>query len=274
MALFLALSMVLMVGDSYKNYSHSVRTVLRAAVSPLQYLVDAPFSLYDWLASSVVTRKALLDENTKLRYDAVVLRAQLQKFISLKKENADLRDLLSTSVAQAGRVLVAQLLAVDTSAYRELMVLNKGSMDDVYQGQAVLDAVGVMGQIIEVGPNTSTVLLINDVKSAVPVKNGRTGERGIVVGNMGSDRLVMVNLPKTARVKVGDTMVSSGLARRFPEGYPVGIVSKVKIESGQAFLSVSLEPAAKLNRSRLMLLVWPNQKELAINAQLKTRPNA
>jgi rod shape-determining protein MreC len=125
---------------------------------------------------------------------------------------------------------------------------------------------------------TSTVLLISDSKSAVPVLNNRTGERAILVGTNSLDQLSLINLPKTASIHPGDVLVTSGLGGRYPEGYPVGKVEKVSSIPGEDFVKVMVSPIALLNRNRLVLLIWPDfdQEQLAvqINERLKDEDNA
>ena len=131
-----------------------------------------------------------------------------------------------------------------------------------------------MGQIVDVGLMTSTVLLISDAKCAVPVRNERTGERSILVGTNRINRLSLLNLPKSSSIAVGDLLVTSGLGRRYPEGYPVGRVTEVTNSPGDDFIKVSASPIALLNRSRLVLLIWPEELHNEITAQIQERLRA
>ena len=131
-----------------------------------------------------------------------------------------------------------------------------------------------MGQVIDVGPMTSTVLLISDSKSAVPVRNNRTGERAILVGTNSIEQLSLINLPKTSSIHPGDVLVTSGLGRRYPEGYPVGRVEEVNSIPGEDFVKVMVSPVALLNRNRLVLLIWPDIEQEQLTAQINERLNA
>ena len=149
-----------------------------------------------------------------------------------------------------------------------MLVLDRGQKDQVFIGQAVFDASGVIGQVVEVGPLTSTVMLITDHKSAVPVKNSRSGERSILVGLGKAQSLSLINLASTSSVKVGDELLTSGLGRRYPEGYPIGIVEYVHRGVNDAFITVIVKPAAKISQSRLMLLTWHNEKDQTLLKEL------
>ncbi len=270
----LVLSFGLMIADYHYQSVGNVRSSFSVLVSPLQFAVDYPVRVIGWLHSLMSTKKSLIDENMQLRYQQTMLEAQLQKFMLLRNENSQLKELLSASSSASMRAMAAQILAVDTGSSRQLLVLNKGSRDGVLEGQPVLDAKGVMGQVIDVGLMTSAVLLISDSKCAVPVRNDRTGERAILVGTNNIARLSLINLPRTSSIAVGDLLVTSGLGRRYPEGYPVGRVERVINMPGDDFIKVSVSPIALLNRSRLVLLIWPEEEHDELTAQINERFNA
>ena len=265
------LSFMLMMVDCRDRSLPCVRTVFTGVMMPVQFAVDYPLRVVAWGHSLMSSKKTLVDENMRLRYQQTVLEAQLQKFLALRNENSELKSLLSASSSAQMRSMAARILAVDTTSSRQIIVISKGSRDGVARGQAVLDARGVMGQVIDVGPLTSTVLLISDSKCAVPVLNQRTGERAIVVGTNYIGRLSLVNLPKTSSVVVGDLLVTSGLGEHYPEGYPVGFVEEVQNTSGEDFIKVLVSPVAWLNRSRLVLLVWPEEKQNELSMELVER---
>lgn len=271
--LALSISIVLMFSDYRYHYLDNVRSGFSLVVSPLQYVVDYPVRVIGWVQSLVSAKKSLIDENMKLRYRQTLLEAELQKSLVLQKENSQLKELLLTSSKANMQAMAAQILAVDTSNARQIVVLDKGKREGVYTGQPVLDAKGVMGQVIDVGPMTSTVLLISDSKSAVPVRNNRTGERAILVGTNSIDELSLINLPKTSSIHPGDVLVTSGLGRRYPEGYPVGMIEAVNSIPGEDFVKVTVSPVALLNRNRLVLLIWPEPEQEQLTAQINERLN-
>lgn len=265
------LSFSLMMVDCRDRSLPWVRTAFTGMMMPVQFSVDYPLRIVAWGHSLMSSKKTLVDENMRLRYQQTLLEAQLQKFLALRNENSELKSLLSASSSAQMRSMAARILAVDTTSSRQMIVISKGSRDGVMRGQAVLDARGVMGQVIDVGLLTSTVLLISDSKCAVPVLNQRTGERAIVVGTNYIGRLSLVNLPKTSSVAVGDLLVTSGLGEHYPEGYPVGFVDEVQNASGEDFIKVLVSPVAWLNRSRLVLLVWPEEKHNELSMELTER---
>ena len=271
--LALALSIVLMISDYHYRYLDNVRVGLSLLVTPLQYVVDYPLRVMSWVGSLFSSKKTLVDENIQLRYKQTILEAKLQKFLAISDENSQLKELLSASSAANANIdaMAAQVLAVDTTSSRQLLVLNKGKRDGVIVGLPVLDAKGVVGQVIDVGFMTSTVLLVSDIKSAVPIRNNRTGERAILVGTNSISQLSLINLPRTSSIIKGDLLVTSGLGRLYPEGYPVGIVSEVKHIPGDDFIKVIVTPIALLNSNRLVLIIWPEKEHAALTNEISER---
>jgi rod shape-determining protein MreC len=268
------LSIGLMFFDYHYNYLTSVRHAFSFIVAPLQYAVDYPVRITSWIQSLISAKTALINENMQLRYQQTMLEAELQKLLVIQEENSQLRELLLTSSRTKIKAMAAQILAVDTTLARQLIILNKGKRNGVYVGQPVLDAKGVMGQVIDVGYITSTVLLISDTKSAVPVRNNRTGEYAILVGLNNMSQLSLINLPRTSSINKGDLLVTSGLGRLYPEGYPVGKVENVTSIPGEAFIKVDVSPIALLNKNRLVLLIWPGKDQAELTTQINERMSA
>lgn len=265
--LLLILSMALMGYDHQTHKLQSMRSTLSTIVAPIQYSVNLPFKLAAWLHDSAATHSTLVEENANLKAQMLLLNSQMQKLMDLEKENNQLRALLESSPRTGERMLVAQLLAVNSDPFVHEVVLDQGKKQGVYVGQPVLDASGVMGQVVEVGPLTSRILLITDARSAVPVQNHRTGMRFIATGVPGQDVLRLQHVTDTADVKQGDLLVTSGMGLRYPVGYPVGTVRRVNRDSGQAFVDVLVKPAAYLDRSRQVLLVWPGNEAAVAEAK-------
>lgn len=257
----MAASIVLMTVDHRQGHLESVRSVLSVAVYPLQYIVNLPVATSRWISESLVTRRMLMDDNRKLREEHLLLSSRLQRFAVVEEENRRLRELLESSVQLRERVLVAELLAVELEPFRRQIVINKGRREGAYDGQPVVDAGGIMGQIIHVGPFSSTVLLITDPSHALPVQLNRNGLRAIAVGTGRDNVLLLEHLPTNADIKRGDLVVSSGLGHRFPRGYPVGTIADIGLEPGESFARVEVTPSAHLGQSREVLLVWPQRIE-------------
>lgn len=255
------MSIILMSVDHRQGHLQLVRAALSTLVYPLQIAVNLPVEMGRWMSETFVTRRTLMEENSHLREEYQLLNSKLQRFAVLKEENKRLRRLLGGSVKFRERVLIAELVAVELDPFRHLIEINKGSREGAYDGQPVVDANGVIGQIFHVGPFASKVLLITDPSHALPVQVNRNGLRAIAVGTGRYNSLLLENLPTNADIRKGDLIISSGLGHRFPRGYPVGTISTITLEPGVPFAKVNVTPSAKLAQSREVLLVWPYEND-------------
>lgn len=237
-----------------------VRGALSLPLAPLQYMVSWPAQFIDNIKNNMVSHETLVEENLRLKAEQLLLKAQLQRQLSIESENAQLKALAQSSHQTKGKTLIAQLLAVETQPFLNEVVINKGIRDDVYIGQPVLDADGVMGQITQVGVLTSRALLVNDIHSGISVQSARNGVRAIANGEGLSGKLRLLYVSHTTDIKIGDIFVTSGLGQYYPEGYPVGKVIEVNKDTRQQFSSILLEPSAHLASSREVLLVWYERK--------------
>jgi rod shape-determining protein MreC len=172
-----------------------------------------------------------------------------------------LRALQEASQAVQGRVMTAEIINVSNDPGSRRVLINRGAHNGVIEGQALLDAHGLMGQVVEVLPFTSWVLLITDSRHGTPVQVNRNGERAIARGSRGdAPGLELEYVPDTADIQVGDLLVSSGLGQRFPKDYPVAEVISVIHDPGQPFALIRAHPLAQMDRTRHVMLVIPDDE--------------
>ena len=267
----MVVSIVLMVLDHRQHHLHVVRSALAVLTAPLQGIAQLPVTAVDWFHETFATRRRLEKENTTLHEANLILKARLQKLEALEAENLQLRNLLDSSIKVGERVLIGELISVDLDPYTQQVTINKGSTSGVYEGQPVLDAEAVMGQVVHTTPFTSRVLLVTDTSHALPVQVQRNGLRTIAVGTGRTNQLELPYLPINADIRQGDVLVTSGLGGTFPPGYPVAVVSTVSRKSGEAFPHVLATPQAHLDRVREVLLVWTMSPLQVLEAQDKAR---
>jgi len=248
-----------MTMDHRFDQLEKVRGGIAILLSPVQYLVHIPVAGYHWLSDTLSTHQMLLEENNRLNKEWHELRAQLLKFSALETENMRLRELLDSSIKINDRVLIAEVLHVEIDPLKRQIIINKGSKDQAFIGQTIIDAQGVVGQIIHVSLYTSTVMLITNPDHAIPVQVARNGIRSIAVGSREDYRLELPYLATNSDVKTGDLLITSGLGGRFPYGYPVAEVYRVDQDDITTFSSAYARPTARLDRHREVLMVWPEE---------------
>jgi rod shape-determining protein MreC len=262
--LFTSLSLGLMMADHHEvEYIDAARAQLAVPVYGLQYLVDLPGHIAEEVSSRMRDRELLLADSRHLRQQNLKLQAMLQKFQDLQLENERLRSLLDSTPNVGERVLIAEVLAVEVDPFARKMLINKGTYHGVKKGQPLLDAHGVMGQVIEATHFSSVVMLVTDPDHALPVQIARTGLRTIAVGLGAINRLALLYLPNNADIQPGDRLITSGIGGQFPPGYPVGEVMEVSLDIGQPYAQVQAKPSSLLERNREVLLVWRDEPPLS-----------
>lgn len=250
------LSLVLFFCDRNLNYFSTLHNKAPFVAVVFNRVINWPTNLIITISSNLASKRALLKDNIFLRSELLETNVKLQRLGFLEQENSQLRTLLNLTKQIKNKFLVAQLLTLVVNGFNKQILVDKGEVDGVYEGQPVIDADGLFGQIISVGSEASKVLLITDVKSAVPAKVVRNGMQAIVVGTGHIDSLELINISETADVKPGDSLVTSGIGYRFPPGYSIGVVKEVKHIPGERFVKVLLTPNSRINSSSNVLLIW------------------
>lgn len=253
--------MALVVVGLYTDKLEPLREKLARWVTPFYHITNVPSRVNDWRKDTFVSRADLKAENEALKIELLIHQRKVQQIASLAAENVRLRQLLNASQMLQDTVLIAELIGVSPNPLSHKVIINRGMKDGTFKGQPVLDAFGLMGQVIEVSENSSTVLLISDSTHAIPVQVNRNGVRAIAEGTGDLNALSLRHVSANTDIRVGDLLVSSGMGERFPVGYPVAEVLQVVRDPGKAFLTVVAKPMARLDRSRHLLLVFENRDQ-------------
>lgn len=255
---------MLIFTDQHSNWLAPLRSWFISLSAPFYLLSDFPSELAEASTGALHSKADLRSDNARLRSEALVLKAKVQKLASLAAENVRLRELLNSSAIVQENVLAAEVIGVSPELSHHYVLISKGSRHGVYIGQSVVDAYGLFGQVVEVSDQQSRVLMISDPTHAVPVKVNRNGRRAIARGIGRLHELSLEYVAATADVKVGDLLVSSGLGGRFPEGYPVAQVTKVVHDPGRDFADIKALPTAELDRAKHVLVVFSKKLDKAI----------
>jgi rod shape-determining protein MreC len=252
---YLALAMVLMVLDHRNGWMWRLRHVAAVAVEPMYRLAGLPSAGVRALGVAYADRKVLTEQNARLREDLLLANAKLNRMAAVAEQNQRLQELLATQRSLELKVQLARVIGVDLGTDRHRLLLNLGTRDGVAVGQPVIDAHGLLGQVVQTLPTTAVVMLVTDPAHAVPVTIERTGLRTIAYGTRDGSGLMLPDIPLAADVRVGDRLLTSGLGGRFPPGFPVGTIRRVRTAPTGMFLEAMAQPAADLDRSEDVLLL-------------------
>lgn len=252
---FSALSLTLMATDSRLQYLASIRQNLVALLYPLQILANAPSQLYRDTSEYFSTHHHLLNENQQLKQQALKQDISLQRLNTLALENDHLRHLLQANKSLAESSVLGEIMHVGADPFTKKVIVNRGEVHKITAGEAVVDAMGVIGQVTRTYPFSSEVTLITDKSLAIPIQVERNGLRAIAFGHGRDNTLDLPYLPTNVDIRRGDKLVTSGIDGIYPVGLAVATVTQIKITPDSPFAHIICVPTGGVESQRQVLLV-------------------
>ncbi|WP_223787158.1 rod shape-determining protein MreC [Marinicella meishanensis] len=254
---------VLMISDKNNQLAQPIRNTLSLAAVPLLKLVEWPQDLYQ-VAQLAISRQAqLIQENNELKEQLLDARLKAQQNISLVAENDRLRDMLKATQTSPLTTSVAFVSNINQTQKSQHVVIDQGSADGLFEGQAVLNLDGVIGQVDVLGQHYAHVILITDRSHAIPIEILRTGMRTLAYGN-GSE-VLLSEIPTSADIRSGDVLVTSGFGNRFPRGLQLAAINAISVSADRTFINATATPYAQLDRLTEVFLIWPNEDEALVD---------
>ena len=233
-----------------------MREKLGVVSTPFYWIADIPSAIGDWAEQRFQSKDKVLRENEALKAELLITQRKLQQMFAVRAENQRLQQLMNVAEERQERVMVAELIGVSSDPLVHKVIINKGSQHGVYLGQPLVDADGLMGQVVEVSPYSSQVLLITDATHALQIEVDRNGVRAVAEGTGNLYQLALRYVANSVDIREGDLLLSSGLDELFPPGLVVGVVDKVIHDPGQQYATILARPQAQLDRNRHALLVF------------------
>ncbi|VFP79782.1 rod shape-determining protein MreC [Candidatus Erwinia haradaeae] len=253
--LSIILAIIIIIMDhNYTSFS-KIRIYMDTVLSPLYFFVNSPQKLLDLISVTFSSHQKLCLEIKQLHNQLILKNSELLLLDHVKKENIYLRELLGANILQNDHKILTQVISNVSEPYSDQVVIDKGSINHIYQGQPVISERGVIGQVITVSKTTSRVLLLCDVSHALPVQILRNGIRAIAIGHGCTEELQLEYISDYTDIRKGDFLITSGLGGRFPEGYPVAIISSVTKEIKNSNIIIRARPIANLQYLRYLILL-------------------
>jgi rod shape-determining protein MreC len=255
LAFFGLLSLAILFADTRYRYLENIRQVVATVLYPVQRAVLLPGEALAYVGTYFSSQRTLAGDNAGLKERLLADAPAVQGYPLLEQENARLRSLLAVEKRFHGAAVAAEVLFSGRDPFTQKLFVDKGEAAGVQPGQAVIDEIGVIGQVTRVFPYLSEVTLVTDKDHAVPVKVERSGVRSVMYG-AGTGRMPELRfLSPNAEIQPGDRLVTSGIDGTYPAGLAVAQVVSVERETGQMFARVTCRPLAGVERSPLVLIL-------------------
>lgn len=186
------------------------------------------------------------EENRRLVEQLKKIGQERAQYLEAKYENNRLRALLELKSQRKDYVTTAEVFARDPTNWFQVLLINKGTKDGISKDMIAITPSGIVGRIYRVFDDNATVILITDVNSSVAARIQSSRIEGILEGR-GEDRCYLKYVSQDVDVKIGDSVITSGLDGIYPEGLQIGYVTKVRKKDGELFQVIEVAPSQELN---------------------------
>ena len=251
---FVSLCVILLVADLRFHTLEWARLAVATLAWPLQRITWMPIDAAGDFGAYLARQSGLLQENEELRRRQLGVANLLLRQQHLEQENMRLRALLDMRARQPVEGRIAEILYAARDPFSRRVIIDKGIQHGISAGQAVVDDVGVIGQVVRVFPLTAEVLLLTDKEQAIPVEVQRNGLRAILAG-AGAGMMELRFLAANADVQAGDILMTSGLDGVYLPGLPVARVVNIDRDNSYSFARISCAPLAGVERHGLALVL-------------------
>lgn len=255
LAFFGLITIALMFADTRYRYLEGIRQVVAVALYPLQRAVQLPGEALLWVGTYFASKRALAEENAELQQALVAQSPKVQRFTILDEENAQLRALLELQARYPGSATAVEVLYTGRDPFTQKVFVNRGTDVGIRAGEAVIDGLGVVGQVTRVFPNMAEVTLVTDKEHAVPVRVERSGVRSVFFGAGAGRPPELRFMAPTADIRPGDKLLTSGIDGTYPPGLAVARVETVDRDTGQVFARITVRPLAGADRSAHLMVL-------------------
>lgn len=264
LAFFASLSVALLVIDARFRYAEALRSALAAAAYPLQSIAAAPGRFLERISGFFTSQSALLGENAELRSRLLAASQQALRYEAAAAETEQLRRLIGAAERLRFAATPVEALYSGRDPFARKLIVDKGTAQGIRAGQAVVDELGVVGQVTRAYPMVAEITLLTDKDHAIPVQVLRTGLRAVAFGAGASGTLELRFMAANAEIQNGDQLVTSGIDGTYPPGLPVASVVRIERDAAYAFARIVCQPAAGVERNRYLLVLANEPKRLAL----------
>ena len=253
-------SIVLMGVDFRFHYLKNIRQTTNVLTKPFHAVLNLPSDLYDFTTQYFSNQSLLIHENETLKLDIDRLKADLQRLDFVDQENNQLKNLLEVKNARKFKTEAVSIIYSRFDPFSQKIIIDGGQNKGFQAGQPVIDALGLVGQISNVYPETSEVTLVIDKRMSVPIQIQRNGLRAITNGNGQNETISLSYLPNSVDIIKGDILKTSGIDTIYPEGIAVAEVLEINNNPKLPFAKIICKPISAIRSHSHVLVVTPVNK--------------
>lgn len=272
LAVLLMLQLILM--STTARHPHSEQSILSnwimALLTPAVTVVDKVISGVAGAARNISELSAARGENVRLREQVEQLTGERDRANERAAELDLLRNQLGVPTVRNYTELAANVVSRPASVWFRHIVIDRGSLDGVKLSMPVTTVTGIVGRVIEVGPNYSRVQLITDKHAGVGamLQGSRTMGESHGVDNNGG-RCELKNISGSSEVGIGEVVVTTGLDGIYPKGLVVGNVEQVESDPNGPWHKITVKPAAPVDRLEHVFVLLIEQQDLKMSETIK-----
>lgn len=252
------ISIVLMGIDFRSHYLKDIRQATNFLYKPFHVAFNFPNTIYTFTTEHFSNQSRLIHENELLKFDIDQLKADLQRLDFLDQENNQLKNLLEVKNLKKFKTEAVSIIYSRFDPFNQKIIIDGGQNKNFQAGQPVIDAMGLVGQISSVFPETSEVTLLVDKKMSVPIQIQRNGLRAITNGDGQSEMILISYLPSSVDVIQGDIVRTSGIDTIYPEGLAVAEIVEINNDPKLPFAKIICKPIASIRNHTHLLVVMPS----------------
>ncbi len=245
--------------DSRVRMLEPMRQAISVALYPVQQIMLLPRSAAQYVGTWVEDQADLSQRTDKLEREASKAAILALQYKGLTAENVQLRELLALRQRQELTTLAADILYETREPITRKVVVDRGTYHNVAPGMPVMDAQGLLGQVVRVFPLISEVNLIVDKDQATPVQVARNGLRAVAYGGVEGGMLEIKFMAGNADIKEGDELYTSGIDGVYPPNLPVAKVIQIDRSTALGFARIVCQPLAGVMRNRHIALITSKQ---------------
>jgi rod shape-determining protein MreC len=263
-----SIAFVVLVAITMVMMAFSTNPVVREVQNGIGFAFRPMQGAIDSVAGGVASIGAAITEIDRLRVDNAALHAENERLATenarleaTRREVDQLTALLQLQVGFDHETAAAAVISRESSEFRRVITLDKGSNDEIVVGDVAISAGGALvGRVTAVGPDSATVVLLTDATSTVIGKLATTGATGQVVGQLGGV-LVMDQIDSSEQIELATEVVTAGIElgggvrSPYPRNLLIGQVIDVSRDANSVVQTAYLQPAADLDRLEYVLVI-------------------